>query len=96
VASFLKCGGDAPWSNAQKLYTTIDSIQHGTLLHQQLETIDFKDKIHYMPYQQFRSDGSRVWSNLMSADWAAKQVVSIFCTFILLVHYLSIIGSDHC
>ena len=31
-----------------------------------------------MPYQQFRGDGSRVWSNLMSADWAAKQAVSAF------------------
>ncbi|KAH8994183.1 hypothetical protein EDB86DRAFT_3064749 [Lactarius hatsudake] len=28
---------------------------------------------HYVPYMQFKGDGSRVWSNLMSADWATKQ-----------------------
>ena len=111
AASLLKFGEDIPWANAQELYATIDSIQHGqapwkalkvrytgplpegmpprwmtdtfelcsrdsrTLLHWQLETTDFKDKIHYLPYKQFRGDGSRVWSNLMSADWAAKQAV---------------------
>lgn len=48
-----------------------------TLLHRQLAMNEFKDKIHYMPYQQFRGDGSRVWSNLMSADWVAKQAVSV-------------------
>lgn len=112
AASVLEFGGDIPWSNAQELYATIDSIQHGEapwrtfklhyngplpegtpprwmtdsfklctrdsriLLQQQLETTEFKDKIHYVPYQQFRGDGSRVWSNLMSGDWAAKQAVS--------------------
>jgi Plavaka transposase len=62
-----------------------------TLLHQQLETTDFKDKIHYMPYKQFRGDGSRIWSNLMSADWAAKQAVSVLYANILpsaIYHYL--------
>ncbi|KAH9170341.1 hypothetical protein EDB89DRAFT_2220723 [Lactarius sanguifluus] len=44
-----------------------------TLLHQQLETTGFKDEVHYVPYKQFRGDGSRVWSNLMSADWAEHQ-----------------------
>ncbi|KAH9032130.1 hypothetical protein EDB85DRAFT_2073967 [Lactarius pseudohatsudake] len=109
LSSLLGHGENIPWTNAQGLYATIDSIQHGqapwktfklsysgplpegtpprwmtdtfelctrnsrTLLHQQLETTGFKDKIHYAPYKQFRGDGSRVWSNLMSADWAAKQ-----------------------
>ncbi|KAH8979145.1 hypothetical protein EDB86DRAFT_2814988 [Lactarius hatsudake] len=109
LASVLGYGENIPWANAQDLYATIDSIQHGhapwktfkvsysgplpegtpprwmtdtfelctrdsrTLLHQQLETVGFKDKIHYAPYMQFKGDGSRVWSNLMSADWATKQ-----------------------
>ena len=46
-----------------------------TLLHQQLGMTEFKDKINYVPYKQFRGDGSHVWSNLMSADWAANQAV---------------------
>jgi hypothetical protein len=56
-----------------------------TLLHQQLGTNEFKEMIHYAPYQQFRGDGSRVWSNLMSADWAAKQAVSVQNTFFMVV-----------
>jgi hypothetical protein len=111
AASLLESGGYIPWTNAQELYATIDSIQHGkapwkvfklrycgplpegtapqwmtdtfelctcdsrTLLHQQLGGTEFKDKINYVPYKQFRGDGSHVWSNLMSADWADKQAV---------------------
>ena len=130
AASILEYGGDTPWSNAQELYATIDTIQHGeapwrtfklcyngplpegtpprwmmdtfelctrdarTLLHQQLGTNEFKDKIHYVPYQQFRGDGSCVWSNLMSADWAAQQVVSAF--YLSLFMLTSNTGSDCC
>lgn len=46
-----------------------------TLLHQQLRTPDFKDQIHYSPYMQFNTSGERVWSNLMSADWAWSEAV---------------------
>ncbi|KAF8205468.1 hypothetical protein K438DRAFT_1963910 [Mycena galopus ATCC 62051] len=44
-----------------------------TLLHHQLATPEFCDKIEYGPYRQFDSRGHRVWSNLMSRDWAWKQ-----------------------
>ncbi|KAF8210576.1 hypothetical protein K438DRAFT_2011932 [Mycena galopus ATCC 62051] len=44
-----------------------------TLLHHQLATPEFRDKIEYSPYRQFDSRGRRVWSNLMSGDWAWKQ-----------------------
>ncbi|KAI0003199.1 hypothetical protein BJV74DRAFT_876167 [Russula compacta] len=40
------------------------------VLHQQLSMSDFKDKINLTPYQQFNSSGKRVYSNLMSGDWA--------------------------
>jgi hypothetical protein len=45
------------------------------VLHQQLATRDFMDKIDYVPYRQFKADGDRIWSNLMSADWAWAQAV---------------------
>jgi hypothetical protein len=45
------------------------------VLHQQLATTDFADKIDYVPYCQFKSNGDRIWSNLMSADWAWAQAV---------------------
>jgi hypothetical protein len=45
------------------------------VLHQQLATSDFKDKFNPVPYQQFNSAGKRVYSNLMSGDWAWDQAV---------------------
>jgi hypothetical protein len=47
------------------------------LLHQQLATSHFKDKINMSPYRQFDAQRERMWSNMMSADWAWKQAVSI-------------------
>jgi hypothetical protein len=42
------------------------------LLHEQLACIDFDGHFDYIPYMQFNSKRDCVWSNLMSADWAAK------------------------
>ncbi|KAJ7034262.1 hypothetical protein C8F04DRAFT_1210668 [Mycena alexandri] len=44
-----------------------------TVLQNQLATGDFKDKFNYSPYRQFDGESQRVWSNLLSADWAWKQ-----------------------
>jgi hypothetical protein len=70
-----------------------------TLLHQQLGTTDFKDNIHYVPYKQFKGDGSRVWSNLMSADWVAKQAVECSLHKLITLRYSllsTMTGSDSC
>ena len=83
--------GDAPWKTYQIRYQgplppgtppkwmtetyqlcTRDSRQ---VLHNQLATSDFHDKINYVPYRQFNGSGERVWSNLMSADWSWSQAV---------------------
>ncbi|KAJ7824684.1 hypothetical protein B0H13DRAFT_2446949 [Mycena leptocephala] len=48
-----------------------------TVLHNQLATADFKDKFNYSPYRQFNGEGKRVWSNLMSGEWAWKQADTI-------------------
>ncbi|KAF8184554.1 hypothetical protein K438DRAFT_2160896, partial [Mycena galopus ATCC 62051] len=60
-----------------------------TVLLQQLANPDFQDKIDYSPYRQFDAGGQRVWSNLMSGDWAWKQADTISedpsthgCTFV--------------
>jgi hypothetical protein len=45
------------------------------VLHHQLATSQFKDTINLSPYRQFDGTGKRVWSNLMSADWAWTQAV---------------------
>jgi hypothetical protein len=86
--------GDAPWKSYQIRYRgptppgtppkwmtetyqlcTRDSRQ---VLHHQLATPDFRDKINYVPYRQFNGSGERVWSNLMSADWSWSQAVRDF------------------
>ncbi|KAJ7506397.1 hypothetical protein B0H11DRAFT_1850523 [Mycena galericulata] len=104
--------GDAPWKTYTIRYTgplppgtpprwmtqayelcTRDVRQ---LLHHQLGTSDFKDSIDYVPYRQFNHSSHRIWSNLMSADWAWKQADIITqdptthgCAFVPVV-----VGSD--
>ncbi|KAJ6617216.1 hypothetical protein B0H10DRAFT_2033935 [Mycena sp. CBHHK59/15] len=62
------------------------------VLHQQLATSTFKDQVDLIPYRQFNHSGKRVWSNLMSGDWAWKQADMITadpanhgCAFVPLV-----------
>lgn len=133
AASLLKHGEDIPWANADELYATIDSIQHGDapwetikvryrgplppgqppkwmtttyelsvrnsrqVLHQQLASPNFRKKMNYTPYRQFNPRKQRVYSNLMSGDWAWDQAVrtylfaqlSIRCSLIKLQDIIS-------
>ena len=45
------------------------------VLQHQLATTQFEGKINLVPYRQFDSKRQRVWSNLMSVDWAWSQAV---------------------
>ncbi|KAJ7907795.1 hypothetical protein B0H13DRAFT_2332007 [Mycena leptocephala] len=80
--------GDMPWKVYQITYTgprppvapkwmtetyELCTRDSRLVLQQQLATPEFKDKIDYSPYRQFAGNGQRVWSNLMSGDWAWKQ-----------------------
>jgi hypothetical protein len=83
--------GDAPWKSYSVRYRgpvppgtppkwMSDEYQLCTrnshqLLHYQLATSEFHDKVDYVPYRQFNGTGERVWSNLMSADWSWSQAV---------------------
>ncbi|KAJ7909124.1 hypothetical protein B0H13DRAFT_2493854 [Mycena leptocephala] len=84
--------GDAPWKVYQIRYTgpqppvppkwmtetyELCARDSRTVLHQQLKNPDFADKIDYAPYRQFDGQGRRVWSNLMSANWAWTQADKI-------------------
>jgi len=42
---------------------------------EELMSSEFKDDCDYAPYQEFDPQGDRVWSNLMSGDWAHRQAV---------------------
>ncbi|KAJ7220735.1 hypothetical protein GGX14DRAFT_532634 [Mycena pura] len=47
------------------------------VLHHQLSTRDFKDNVNMVPYQQFNHQAKRVWSNLMSGEWAWTQATRL-------------------
>lgn len=47
-----------------------------TVLHHQLANGEFAKEFNAAPYQQFQADGDRVWSNLMSGEWAWNEAVS--------------------
>jgi hypothetical protein len=52
------------------------------LLHNQLSTTDFAGAFDYKPYRQFDHKDNRVWSNLMSGDWAWNEAV---CSLVILL-----------
>lgn len=58
------------------------------VLHHQLNTVDYCDKINYQPYQQFNGTGKRVYSNLMSGDWAWSQAVGHYKLYLGLPYSL--------
>lgn len=72
--------GPAPkWMDETYELCTRDSRK---VLHNQLATTDFKDQFTPIPYQQFDANGTRVYSNLMSGDWAWKQAVNSSFSFL--------------
>ncbi|KAJ7800645.1 hypothetical protein B0H14DRAFT_3092576 [Mycena olivaceomarginata] len=68
--------GDAPWKWMMQTYE-LCTRDVRAVLHTQLTTTDFKGQFNYTPYRQFNGKGRRVWSNLMSGDWAWKQADDI-------------------
>ncbi|KAH9997156.1 hypothetical protein BJV74DRAFT_877357 [Russula compacta] len=67
-------GTPPKWMTETYELCTRDSCQ---VLHHQLSTAEFKDKVNVAPYRQVNGEGVRTWSNLMSADWAWKQADTI-------------------
>ncbi|KAF8870790.1 hypothetical protein CPB84DRAFT_1692758 [Gymnopilus junonius] len=80
--------GDAPWKTYKFQYTGpkpstpprwMEEIYELSLrdillvLRYQHATPEFKDKFDSRPYQEFDPQGNRVFSNLMSGDWAYRQ-----------------------
>ncbi|KAF7436245.1 hypothetical protein PC9H_003074 [Pleurotus ostreatus] len=44
-----------------------------SVLCEQISCTSFNGHYDYVPYRQFNCSGDRVWTNLMSGEWAAKQ-----------------------
>ena len=61
---------------SEKYVLVTRNIYH--LLCEQIACIDFDGHWDYAPFIEFNHDGSRVWTNIMSGDWAAKQAVRVF------------------
>lgn len=47
------------------------------VLESQLANPNFNNKFHAAPYREYMPDGERVWSDMMSANWAWKQAVRL-------------------
>ena len=47
------------------------------LLHEQISCTDFDGHWDYVPYIEFNSAGDRVWTNIMSGEWAFQQAVHV-------------------
>ena len=60
------------WMTETYLLCARDSRQ---VLQHQLASTQFDGKINFVPYRQFDGMKQRVWSNLMSANWAWSQAV---------------------
>jgi len=48
------------------------------LLYEQIACTDFDGHWDYAPFMEFDHAGNRVWTNIMSGDWATKQAVRVF------------------
>ncbi|KAJ7138132.1 hypothetical protein C8R44DRAFT_828463 [Mycena epipterygia] len=73
AATALPFKGTAPWANVAELYAAIDKIQQGDMPWRTYKIPGFKGLVDMIPYEQFNHSSHRVWSNLMSGDWAWKQ-----------------------
>ena len=51
------------------------NIRH--LLYEQIACTDFDGHWDYAPFMEFDRSGNRVWTNIMSGDWATKQAVRV-------------------
>ncbi|EIW77185.1 hypothetical protein CONPUDRAFT_157446 [Coniophora puteana RWD-64-598 SS2] len=71
----LKYNGPLPRSPPKWMTETYELCTRDSraVLHHQLATREFRDKINYSPYRHFNDDGKRVFSNLMSGEWAWRQ-----------------------
>lgn len=52
------------------------------VLHEQVGTPEFDGEFDYVPFQEFDGGGDRVWTNLMSGDWAYQKAVRIFYCYL--------------
>lgn len=75
----LPPGQPPKWMTATYEFSCRNTRQ---LLHQQLAPSHFKNQTNYRPYRQFnKTTRNRVYTNLMSGDWAWSQAVRITIYF---------------
>ena len=65
----------------------IHNIHH--LLHEQIACANFHGHWDYIPFMEFNDAGDRVWTSLMSSDWAATEAVHFF-----IYTYVSLFSTD--
>jgi hypothetical protein len=60
------------------------------VLREQIACTSFDGHWDYLPFRDFNGAGDRVWTNLMSGEWAAKEAVRAFSFFLSEPHRLRI------
>jgi hypothetical protein len=53
-----------------------------SVLEEQLASKEFDGQFEYAPYEEYNQEGSRVYSNLMSGNWAFREAVCAFTIFV--------------
>ncbi len=84
--------GDIPWYSFSMRYTgpingdspswktatyTVHARNTFAVQAYLLQNQDFVQGFNYIPYKAYTSNGDRVWTNLMSGEWAWKRAVRI-------------------
>ena len=49
---------------------------------EQLASKEFNGRFEYAPYEEYNREGSRVYSNLMSGNWASREAVRAFTSYV--------------
>lgn len=65
-------GDDIPWMKSEYEVWYRDPL---AVLESQLANPDFDRKFHTAPYREYNENGERVWSDVLSGNWAWKQAV---------------------
>jgi hypothetical protein len=53
------------------------------VLREQIACTDFDGHWDYLPFREFNTKGDRIWTNLMSGEWAAKEAVRVLFFFLV-------------
>ena len=76
--------GTLPWWMQESYELNVRDVL--SVFEEQLASKEFNSQFEYTPYEEYDQKGSRVYSNLMSGNWAFREAVSAFIGHIYSSH----------